>query len=79
MKESLTEVRITLRKSDPEPGGSDSPLQVSSTKGPVGPYFADESPRFVTAAIGAPVHIPCKARNLGAKSVSLIEFYIWSF
>uniref|UniRef100_A0A2P2I4K1 Kin of IRRE-like protein 3 n=1 Tax=Hirondellea gigas TaxID=1518452 RepID=A0A2P2I4K1_9CRUS len=37
------------------------------------PHFAPDSPREVTAALGAPAHIPCKARSLGAKSVSWIR------
>lgn len=34
------------------------------------PYFDDDSPTHVTAAVGAPAHIPCMVRNLGSKSVS---------
>ncbi|KAA0189596.1 hypothetical protein HAZT_HAZT001835, partial [Hyalella azteca] len=37
------------------------------------PHFAPDSPREVVAAVGAPAHIPCKARSLGAKSVSWIR------
>ncbi|XP_064099532.1 sialoadhesin-like [Macrobrachium nipponense] len=40
---------------------------------PKGPHFAKDTPKSVLAAVGAPAHIPCKARNLGAKSVSWIR------
>lgn len=40
---------------------------------PRGPHFAPDSPKHVTAAVGAPAHVPCKARNLGSKSVSWIR------
>ncbi|XP_066940295.1 zwei Ig domain protein zig-8-like [Macrobrachium rosenbergii] len=40
---------------------------------PRGPHFAKDTPKSVLAAVGAPAHIPCKARNLGAKSVSWIR------
>ncbi|XP_068220053.1 zwei Ig domain protein zig-8-like [Palaemon carinicauda] len=37
------------------------------------PHFAKDTPKSVLAAVGTPAHIPCKARNLGAKSVSWIR------
>ncbi|XP_045600804.1 fibroblast growth factor receptor 1 [Procambarus clarkii] len=40
---------------------------------PKGPHFAPDTPTCVTAAVGAPAHVPCKARNLGSKSVSWIR------
>ncbi|XP_066981019.1 zwei Ig domain protein zig-8-like [Macrobrachium rosenbergii] len=40
---------------------------------PKGPHFAKDTPKSVLAAVGTPAHIPCKARNLGAKSVSWIR------
>ncbi|XP_069940862.1 fibroblast growth factor receptor 1 isoform X2 [Cherax quadricarinatus] len=40
---------------------------------PKGPHFAPDTPTHVTAAVGAPAHVPCKARNLGSKSVSWIR------
>ncbi|XP_068206120.1 lachesin-like [Palaemon carinicauda] len=45
----------------------------SSNTPPRGPHFAKDTPKRVLAAVGAPAHIPCKARNLGAKSVSWIR------
>ncbi|XP_068230627.1 zwei Ig domain protein zig-8-like [Palaemon carinicauda] len=40
---------------------------------PRGPHFAKNTPTSVLAAVGAPALLPCKARNLGAKSVSWIR------
>ncbi|KAK8385489.1 hypothetical protein O3P69_016364 [Scylla paramamosain] len=40
---------------------------------PRGPHFAPDSPKYVSAAVGSPAHVPCKARNLGSKSVSWIR------
>ncbi|KAF2367802.1 Immunoglobulin V-set domain [Trinorchestia longiramus] len=37
------------------------------------PYFDESSPTKVTAAVGAPAHIPCMVRNLGSKSLSWIR------
>ncbi|XP_066988257.1 zwei Ig domain protein zig-8-like [Macrobrachium rosenbergii] len=37
------------------------------------PHFAKDTPTSVLAAVGAPALLPCKARNLGAKSVSWIR------
>ncbi|KAA0189598.1 hypothetical protein HAZT_HAZT001841, partial [Hyalella azteca] len=37
------------------------------------PFFDDNSPTQVTAAVGAPAHIPCMVRNLGSKSLSWIR------
>ena len=39
------------------------------------PYFDENSPTQVTAAVGAPAHIPCMVRNLGSKSVSCHPTY----
>ncbi|XP_064102702.1 sialoadhesin-like [Macrobrachium nipponense] len=44
-----------------------------NTPPPRGPHFAKDTPKRVLAAVGTPAHIPCKARNLGAKSVSWIR------
>ena len=38
---------------------------------PEGPHFSPDAPKFVAGAVGSPAYIPCKARNLGAKSVSI--------
>ncbi|XP_042215516.1 hemicentin-2-like isoform X2 [Homarus americanus] len=54
---------------EPQPMGM-TDWGVFSSKGP---HFAPDSPRHVTAAVGAPAHVPCKARNLGSKSVSWIR------
>ncbi|XP_050719604.1 hemicentin-2-like isoform X2 [Eriocheir sinensis] len=40
---------------------------------PKGPHFAPDSPKHILAAVGSPAHVPCKARNLGSKSVSWIR------
>ncbi|XP_042863040.1 hemicentin-2-like [Penaeus japonicus] len=40
---------------------------------PRGPHFHPDSPRNITAAVGSPALMPCRARNLGAKSVSWIR------
>ena len=37
---------------------------------PLGPHFVEGAPTVVTAAVGGPAVLPCKARNLGSKSVS---------
>ncbi|KAK7076361.1 hypothetical protein SK128_023541 [Halocaridina rubra] len=40
---------------------------------PRGPHIAGDSPKAIMATVGTPVHVPCKARNLGSKSVSWIR------
>ena len=46
---------------------------------PKEPHFASDSPEEVMAAMGTPAHIPCKARSLGAKSVSKCLYHYCSY
>ncbi|XP_071520588.1 protein sidekick-2-like [Panulirus ornatus] len=75
----FTDVLLVDSKMRTNPGGNHVEAQAvgmpdwGAFSTPKGPHFAADSPRHVTAAVGTPAHIPCKARNLGSKSVSWIR------
>ncbi|XP_063601697.1 protein sidekick-2-like [Penaeus indicus] len=51
----------------------DDPFEWDPIPTPKGPHFHPDSPRHIAAAVGSPALMPCRARNLGAKSVSWIR------
>ncbi|XP_068235958.1 zwei Ig domain protein zig-8-like [Palaemon carinicauda] len=69
-----SKVRVDARNSNTKEG-EEQPLVVPEfdPNEPKEPHFAEDSPKQVVASVGSPAHIPCKPRNLGAKSVSWIR------
>ncbi|XP_037797445.1 hemicentin-1-like [Penaeus monodon] len=65
-----SKVRVDPRRNDVEEVVPVPPVDPSPSRGP---HFADDSPKQIMAAVGSPALIPCKARNLGSKSVSWIR------
>ena len=65
------DVSIELERRPTNKGGKGPMFEEAVNLSNLGPHFDKDAPEYIAATVGSPAHIPCKARNLGSRSVSI--------